>query len=95
MHQLTPNDKFMVLASDGVWEFLSNEEVFFVLRYRVCARYLTHYLAHYLAHGFTLFCSSFGIIFSVWDFLNEKEFSSVSRYRECAHYLTRHLALDT
>jgi serine/threonine protein phosphatase PrpC len=27
MHQLTPNDKFMVLASDGVWEFLSNEQV--------------------------------------------------------------------
>ena len=48
MHQLTPNDKFMVLASDGVWEFLSNEQVFcFEIH---SAQYLTHDLAHYLAH---------------------------------------------
>ena len=26
-YTLTKEDKFMVLASDGVWEFLSNEEV--------------------------------------------------------------------
>jgi serine/threonine protein phosphatase PrpC len=26
-HPLTPNDKFIVLGSDGLWEFLSNEEV--------------------------------------------------------------------
>ena len=25
--ELEPDDKFIVLASDGVWEFLSNEEV--------------------------------------------------------------------
>ena len=24
---LTPLDKFVVIASDGVWEFMSNEEV--------------------------------------------------------------------
>ena len=24
---LEPNDKFIVIASDGVWEFLSNEDV--------------------------------------------------------------------
>ena len=24
---LTVNDKFMVIASDGVWEFLSNQDV--------------------------------------------------------------------
>lgn len=24
---LCPDDKFIVLASDGVWEFLSNEEI--------------------------------------------------------------------
>ena len=24
---LTHNDKFLVIASDGVWEFLSNEDV--------------------------------------------------------------------
>mmetsp|Transcript_14594 Transcript_14594/g.29370 ORF Transcript_14594/g.29370 Transcript_14594/m.29370 type:complete len:398 (+) Transcript_14594:278-1471(+) len=27
IHELEPEDKFMVLASDGVWEFISNEEV--------------------------------------------------------------------
>ena len=26
-HTLTSNDKIIVLASDGVWEFLSNEDV--------------------------------------------------------------------
>lgn len=26
-HIITPNDKMLILASDGVWEFLSNEEV--------------------------------------------------------------------
>jgi len=26
-HKLVPNDKFMVIASDGVWEFLSNGDV--------------------------------------------------------------------
>ena len=25
--ELTPNDAFIVLASDGVWEFISNQEV--------------------------------------------------------------------
>ena len=25
--ELTPNDSFIVLASDGVWEFISNQEV--------------------------------------------------------------------
>ena len=25
--QLEPEDKFIVIASDGVWEFLSNEQV--------------------------------------------------------------------
>lgn len=24
---LTPEDKFLVIASDGVWEFLTNEEI--------------------------------------------------------------------
>lgn len=27
MHQLTADDKIMVVASDGVWEFLSNDDV--------------------------------------------------------------------
>lgn len=27
IHKLSPNDKFMVLASDGVWEFLESEQV--------------------------------------------------------------------
>ena len=26
-HRITSEDKFMVLASDGVWEFLSSERV--------------------------------------------------------------------
>lgn len=26
-YDVTPNDRFLVIASDGVWEFLSNEEV--------------------------------------------------------------------
>lgn len=26
-HVITRNDKMLILASDGVWEFLSNEEV--------------------------------------------------------------------
>ena len=26
--ELEPDDKFIVIASDGVWEFLSNERVF-------------------------------------------------------------------
>jgi serine/threonine protein phosphatase PrpC len=25
--QLTPEDKFMILASDGVWEFIESDEV--------------------------------------------------------------------
>jgi serine/threonine protein phosphatase PrpC len=25
-HKLSPDDKFMILASDGLWEFVSNEE---------------------------------------------------------------------
>jgi serine/threonine protein phosphatase PrpC len=25
-YRLTPEDKFLVLASDGVWEFISNEK---------------------------------------------------------------------
>jgi serine/threonine protein phosphatase PrpC len=29
--QLTPEDKFLILASDGVWEFLESEEVLFIL----------------------------------------------------------------
>ncbi len=28
--ELEPDDKFIVIASDGVWEFLSNERVFFL-----------------------------------------------------------------
>jgi serine/threonine protein phosphatase PrpC len=24
-HRLTPNDKFLIIASDGIWEFISNE----------------------------------------------------------------------
>eukprot|EP01029_Cantina_marsupialis_P010217 TRINITY_DN23282_c3_g1_i1.p1 TRINITY_DN23282_c3_g1~~TRINITY_DN23282_c3_g1_i1.p1 ORF type:complete len:333 (+),score=109.84 TRINITY_DN23282_c3_g1_i1:56-1054(+) len=31
-HTFTPNDKFLVLASDGLWEFISNEEVSDVVR---------------------------------------------------------------
>ena len=27
--ELEPDDKFIVIASDGVWEFLSNEQVNF------------------------------------------------------------------
>ena len=27
--ELSEESKFMVLATDGVWEFISNEEVFF------------------------------------------------------------------
>lgn len=26
-HALSPNDQFLVIASDGVWEFLTNKEV--------------------------------------------------------------------
>lgn len=26
-HRLTPEDKFFVMASDGIWEFLSSEHV--------------------------------------------------------------------
>jgi serine/threonine protein phosphatase PrpC len=26
-HELVEEDKFMILASDGVWEFISNEDV--------------------------------------------------------------------
>jgi serine/threonine protein phosphatase PrpC len=26
-YQLTPDDKFIVIASDGIWEFLENEKV--------------------------------------------------------------------
>jgi serine/threonine protein phosphatase PrpC len=25
--EITPEDKFMIVASDGVWEYLSNEDV--------------------------------------------------------------------
>ena len=28
--ELEPDDKFIVIASDGVWEFLSNEKVFYL-----------------------------------------------------------------
>ena len=31
-YSLTDKDKFMVLASDGVWEFLSNEQVIEITR---------------------------------------------------------------
>mmetsp|Transcript_19813 Transcript_19813/g.48654 ORF Transcript_19813/g.48654 Transcript_19813/m.48654 type:complete len:368 (+) Transcript_19813:128-1231(+) len=31
-YSLTPKDQFMVIASDGVWEFLSNEEVVEIVR---------------------------------------------------------------
>ena len=27
VHHITEKDKFMVICSDGVWEFLSNEDV--------------------------------------------------------------------
>jgi serine/threonine protein phosphatase PrpC len=27
VHHLTAKDKFMVICSDGVWEFLTNEDV--------------------------------------------------------------------
>ena len=30
--ELEPDDKFIVIASDGVWEFLSNEQVFYFLK---------------------------------------------------------------
>jgi len=26
-YDFTPNDKFLAVASDGIWEFLSNEDV--------------------------------------------------------------------
>lgn len=26
-YELTPTDEFLVLASDGVWEFIDNQEV--------------------------------------------------------------------
>ena len=29
--ELEPDDKFIVIASDGVWEFLSNERVLFLI----------------------------------------------------------------
>lgn len=25
-HELAPTDRFLILASDGIWEFISNEE---------------------------------------------------------------------
>jgi serine/threonine protein phosphatase PrpC len=34
-HEFTEEDRFMVLASDGVWEFVKNEEVLEIMsRYR-------------------------------------------------------------
>ena len=94
MHQLTPNDKFMVLASDGVWEFLSNEQVFCFEILCMCTVFDTRF-GSLFGSLFTLFCSTFGTIFSVWEFLNERVFFPLLRYRECAHYLTHHLALYT
>lgn len=32
VHELTERDKFMVIASDGVWEFLSNEDVIEIVK---------------------------------------------------------------
>ena len=94
MHQLTPNDKFMVLASDGVWEFLSNEQVFCFEILCMCTVFDTRF-GSLFGSLFTLFCSTFGTIFSVREFLNERVFFPLLRYRECAHYLTHHLALYT
>ena len=31
-HVLRPEDQFLVIATDGVWEFLSNEEVLSVVK---------------------------------------------------------------
>ena len=35
---LEPDDKFIVIASDGVWEFLSNERVFLFLEFIINKR---------------------------------------------------------
>jgi serine/threonine protein phosphatase PrpC len=32
--ELTVDDKFMVIASDGVWEYMTNEEVIENLKFR-------------------------------------------------------------
>jgi hypothetical protein len=91
MHQLTTNDKFMVLASDGVWEFLSNEQVFCFEIPCLCTVFDILF-GSLFGSLFSLFCSSFGTKFSVWEFLNEQVFVPLLRYRERAHYLTHHLA---
>ncbi len=36
--ELEPDDKFIVIASDGVWEFLSNERVFLFLEFIINKR---------------------------------------------------------
>jgi serine/threonine protein phosphatase PrpC len=36
--ELDPDDKFIVIASDGVWEFLSNEQVFILVSNQIIIR---------------------------------------------------------
>ena len=70
---------------------------FFVLRYCVCAQYLTHDLAHYLAHYLHYFAQHLAQYLACGNSRTNtcNRCFSVSRYRECAHYLTHHLALYT
>jgi serine/threonine protein phosphatase PrpC len=36
--ELDPDDKFIVIASDGVWEFLSNEQVCILVSNQIIIR---------------------------------------------------------
>lgn len=36
--ELTDDDKFIIIASDGVWEFIHNEDVIYILLYNTYYR---------------------------------------------------------
>ena len=44
-YDLTSNDEFMVLASDGVWEFITSEEAINIIQVNTTPK-LTHLRAH-------------------------------------------------
>ena len=75
VHQMSPDDSFMILASDGVWEFITNEESIALVKDcatpDVCPAPL-HCLLRYF------FCDAFGMQEAARKLVDE----SSARWRE-------------
>ena len=53
VHQLQPHDQFIIFASDGLWEYLSNDEAVNMVQSHPCSvRYISLLIRVCLVHEF-------------------------------------------